>query len=333
MTRPDRISFVVVTNGADHEKLDRLILSASYNGESHLKDYQINVCGDLSGYSIREEKGQKINFIPAKDSAAEGKLGEMRNLGCEHSNFDVICILDDDFILSPDWAKNIPHSYFDVMTTQVRLPDGGRFWDHACFQSKEKGHIILNPEENDDNLYMSGGTAWMMKKKVFDKVQWGSAGIYDGVQSLEEYRKGNHNEDTFFSKQCRENNFLIVHNHDSVSFHDDGRYTNIGKLCNRRRGDRDQSWIKSVDLSFSAPVLAEFCQTLFQNGFQAESNDVLRYGLANFPNNYDLVECSKKMEIFAGVLPDSRYSPDGDESYHQAKKFYSIYKESLPIIE
>jgi hypothetical protein len=326
MTRPDEISFVVITNGSNQSKLTSLIWSIVYNGRNHLKDYEIVVCGDLNGIYEKFLYGDwkdKVNFIPLKEQAANAQLGKMRNAGCAASKFDTICILDDDFVLTKDWAKNIPHSYFDIMTTQVRVPDGGRFWDHACYQSKTRGHIILMPEENDDNLYMSGGTAWMLKKKVFEKVKWGQTGIYEGVQSLEEYREGKHNEDTLFSKACRDNKFLIIHNHDSVSYHNDDTYTSVGRLCNRRRGDKNQSWVKSLPKDFSPSVFADFAKVLFLNGFIAEANDVIRYGLMIFPSNYDLVKKEKDMEEYAGKLNDNRFSVDKDPLLKSTEDFYS----------
>ena len=165
MTRPSEISFVVITNGSNPSKLTSLVWSIVYNGRNHLKDYEILICGDLaeSGHTDFDRNlmfgdwEDKINLIPLKDAADNARLGEMRNAGCQEAKFDTICILDDDFVLTKDWAKNITSNDFDIMTTQVRVPDGGRFWDHACYQSESKGHVILNPEEtyeefNDKNI-------------------------------------------------------------------------------------------------------------------------------------------------------------------------------------
>lgn len=331
MTRPSEISFVVITNGSNASKLTSLVWSIVYNGRNHLKDYEILICGDLAESDNTDfNRGlmfgdweDKINLIPLKDAADNARLGEMRNAGCQEAKFDTICILDDDFVLTKDWAKNITSNDFDIMTTQVRVPDGGRFWDHACYQSESKGHVILNPEETDDNIYMSGGTAWLLKKKVFEKVQWGKTGIYEGVQTIEEYRKGQHNEDTLFSKACRENNFSIVHNHDSVSFHDDDSYTAVGRFCNRRRGARNQSWVKSIPQEFSPPVFAEFSTVLFRNGYIAEANDIIRFGLITFPNNYDLKKKEKQMFDYAGELKDNRFSTDIDPLLEETINFYS----------
>ena len=331
MTRPSEISFVVITNGSNTSKLTSLVWSIVYNGKNHLKDYEILICGDLpESDHIDFNRGlifgdweDKINLIPLKDAADNARLGEMRNAGCQEAKFDTICILDDDFVLTKDWAKNIPSNDFDIMTTQVRVPDGGRFWDHACYGSRTKGHIILMPEETDDKLYMSGGTAWMLKKKVFDKIKWGQTGIYEGIQSLEEYRKGNHNEDTLFSKACRENGFIISHNHESVSFHDDDTYTSVGRFCNRRRGVKNQSWVKSIPKEFSAPVFADFSKVLFSNGYIAEANDIIRYGLMLFPNNYDLTKKEKEMVDYAGFLPDSRFTTEIDPLLKETQDFYS----------
>ena len=162
----------------------------------------------------------------------------------------------------------------------------------------------------------------MMKRKVWEKVKWDSSGIYN-MSSLEEYKEGKHNEDTHFSLRCRENKFLLIHNHDSISFHDDDSYTNVGRICNRRRDDRSYSWVLDLSLSFSPSVLCDFAVSLFSNGFLPESADILRYGLINFPSNYDLQKTFEATIVkHSGVLEDSRYSPNGDPLYLEFKSFY-----------
>ena len=122
-------------------------------------------------------------------------------------------------LFSLDWYLNIQkNKEFDILTPKIKLPDGTRFWDNACYMSPEKGHIILNHNETDDYLYMSGGQSWIMKKYVFDKVKWDEDILIYNMKNLDQYTKGMHNEDTDYSLKCRKNGFKIKVNIENEEF-------------------------------------------------------------------------------------------------------------------
>ena len=121
---------------------------------------------------IKEEEGWI--YEEAKEAAACGNLEEMRNRACKLAQYENLLLLDDDMILSTNFCEKLEEygNDFDILTSQVRLPDGTRFWDHCCYQDPKRGHTVLEYNEDAENLYMSGGMAWLMKKYVFEKDQW-----------------------------------------------------------------------------------------------------------------------------------------------------------------
>ena len=156
------LSFVIVTNGNRDGLLHTIIEGIRYQ---KIPQYEIIIIG----YSrIDRRLYPEVNYIEAKDLAEAGLLGAMRTLACSQAKFNNIVISDDDMILSSNWYEELKKSEdFQILTTQVRNPDGTRFWDHVCFRSPKYGHIVLESNEQDDDyMYMSGGQSWIMKKEV-----------------------------------------------------------------------------------------------------------------------------------------------------------------------
>ena len=308
------ISFVIITGGTKIDYLERLVKSIFLQ---KIPNYEILIVGNTT--SITKEIFDCTTKIELLEAAKSGELGVMRNAGCEKSQFENIVILDDDLLLTKSWYKNLLkfNKEYDILTCQIRVPDGGRYWDHACYQSPKNGHITLEADQEDDHLYMSGGCSWLMKKHVFDKIKYDSSGIYN-MSNLKDYSEGKHNEDTWFAKRCRDSGFKIMHNHDSVAFHDDPTYTNLGRFARRRQNNRTQSWVKSMDLDFPPEVIVQFSAALYNSGFPAESADLLRMGLARHYKNQILEDNWKKLsDAHGGELSDSRWTMDQDELYEE----------------
>src|SRR5205085_1714217 len=107
-------------------------------------------------------------------AADAGRLGEMRNLAVARAQYENIVILDDDILLAPDWyaAFSAYAQPFDILTAQVRLPDGGRYWDHVAAGEGRGNQRLLTDSEDDPNVFMTGGGGWVMKAYVARAVQW-----------------------------------------------------------------------------------------------------------------------------------------------------------------
>ena len=309
------ISFVVVTNGQRKNKTDLLIKSIEYQ---KIPNYEIIVCG-------KYEKGKNYQLIKDSLSASEGLLGSMRNQGSERSKYENITILDDDMLLSLDWYENLKKygNEFDLLTSKVKLPDGTRFWDHTCFRSPKYGHIILEDSENDDFLYTSGGQAWVMKKYVFDKVKWSkeySTGERATMKNLSDYRHGKQNEDTDFSERCRDAGFKIKHNPSMLSFHDDEKYTSIGRVVRERKAKLTYKWVKETDYYQPPSEAAAFADHLRREGNEAESVDLLRYYLKRHFHNFFLMSVYEQFtKQYQPDLKDIEFNENGDPTYNQIK--------------
>ena len=306
------ISFIIVSNGKKREKTN-LVLKSIH--AQQIKDYEILIVGDYP-------KGDGYAFVPLKKSARAGLLGEMRNKACSLAKGEKIVVLDDDMILSPTWHKNLLsyQSNYDILTSQVRLPDGTRFWDHVCYQSPRYGHCILDEDEDDGHIYMSGGQAWIMKKYVFEKCKWDetfSTGLERAnMKSLKDYSEGKHNEDTDFSHKCREAGFKISHNHNMVAFHDDDQYTCVGRLVRIRQEKKSRFWVKELNFYRPAEEIAEYAKHLWNEGKQADAADVIRYGLQFHFQNIHLQQIWETMENKnGGRLKSCEWELEGDQEY------------------
>jgi GT2 family glycosyltransferase len=176
--------------------------------------------------------------------------------------------------------------------------------------SPVRGHVILNPEENDDYLYMSGGQSWLIKKEVWEKVKWDAEVLFYTMKNLDDYHKGMHNEDTNFALRCREAGFKISHNHGVSVYHNDSTYTSIGRLVRRRRVYPDQKWVK--EFKFPEDVGVKFAQDLIQSGYEAEAADILR--MYKFNNGFSAMNVLRELEgSLGGPLKDSEFLLDNPE--------------------
>lgn len=311
MSKDLDVSFIIVTNGNRDGLLHTIIEGIKYQ---NIPNYEIIIVG----YSrIDRRLYPEVNYIEAKDLADAGLLGAMRTVACVQAKYENLVISDDDMVLSSNWYEELKKSEdFQILTTQVRNPDGTRFWDHTCFRSPNYGHVVLEADQQDDDyLYMSGGQSWLMKKEVSEKVKWNedfSTGYRANMRNLKDYHEGKGNEDTDFSRKCLDAGFKIKHNHNIISYHNDPTYTCVGRIVKRRMAGRHYNWIKGMDQHFPAETYASLAASLFNSMHHAESADVIRYALTFFHQNYVLNESLKALLSKNGeILSDDQWSPNG----------------------
>jgi glycosyltransferase involved in cell wall biosynthesis len=264
-----KISFIIITNASKPKKIIDQIESIY---EQKIKEFEIIISGDKKNLNLPKEN---IKFISAKKEAKVGALGAMRNKACDVARYDNVVISDDDMLFCKDWYKNISYQKadFDILTPEVKLPDGTRFWDHCCYQSPVNGHSILEEDETDEHLYMSGGQSWVMKKHVWNKVKWDESIEIYKMKNIKDYKQGKHNEDTDFALRCRNAGFKITHNRNIQVVHNDASYTSVGRLV-RRRIHKSQNWCK--ELNFPHKINLEIAKLLLSYGVEAEAVDLLR---------------------------------------------------------
>jgi len=328
------ISFVIISNGKKIDKTNIVLKSIVYQ---NIPRYEIILCGDYNINEIPPAAKTNLTYAKNKPAAEAGFLGEMRNTGCKRAKYENVVILDDDMTLSTSWYKNLLkyREEFDILTSKVILPDGTRFWDHACYCPPDApsppchGHIILEAHESDEHMYMSGGQAWMMKSRVCKQIKWDtemSTGYRANMKNLEEYAQGKHNEDTDFSKKCRAAGFEIKHAHDLLAYHNDARYTCVGRICRMREEDRTHEWVKDLDMYKPVSEINELAASYWEQGLAPETSDILQYGLLFHFNNAMLLDSLKSLENrFGGKLSDNNWNVDGDPLYNEDIEIYKNY--------
>lgn len=300
------VSFIIITNNNKKEELSLQIKSIR---NLNIPKYEIIIAGIIDPIY----KNQKdIKHVEDEFNAIRGSLGGMRNNACKIASYDNLVISDDDMLFCQDWYDNFKKidSNFDIITPRVKLPDGTRFWDHACYMSPQKGHIILNPDEVDEYLYMSGGQSWIIKKQAWEKVKWDEDFLIYKMKSLDDYHKGMHNEDTDFALRCRQSKLRIKHEPSIKVYHNDPSYTCVGRIVKRRSDNKTFNWCEKLE--FPEQILAQISVVLINFGFEAEAADILRRLI--FKNSFVAQQIFSQLEEKnGGNLVDSEFTLNNKE--------------------
>jgi glycosyltransferase involved in cell wall biosynthesis len=288
-------SFCIITNGNRPELLSMVIRSIQ---EQAVAAYEIIIAG-----VYHAEPG--IIYIAAEDAAANGRLGEMRNKAVARARYENIVMLDDDIIFAPDWyaAFSAYGKPFDIMTSQIRLPDGGRYYDHVT-TGGPKGQTFLDEDEDDEYVYMTGGGGWVMKRHVAESVAWDPDRAF--------YQE----EDVDFSRRCQEQGYKISHNHGMVVYHADPTYTNIGRALKRRKEGRSHEWVLHELDGLTTLQILHRVKQLRALGQSAESADYVRMAILMGKSGW-LFTLIWQLFLFrmGGDLPDTSWSPLGSPEY------------------
>jgi hypothetical protein len=288
-------SFCIITGGKRPDVIRTVIKSIR---AQNIPAYEIIVAG-----KHHPEPG--IVYIESEKAADGGRLGEMRNAAVARAHYKNIVILDDDIILSRDWyaaflAFDKP---FDILTSQIRVPDGSRYMDHATVGGP-RGNIILTEAEEDDHVYMTGGGGWVMKNSVAETVRWA------------ETRAFCEDEDVDFSRRCQTQEGKIAHNHGMLVFHADPTYTCIGRIVARRREGRTQEWILSVFPGQTSFQILKAISHLRETGQFAEVADYVRMGILKGPHSWFFkILWRTIVNKLGGSLPGISWHPTGDPVY------------------
>jgi len=200
-------SFLIITHGKRPEKLQREIESIQ---ALNIPEVEILVGGEPP-----TNLPNTVNTVLAVDAARNGRLGEMRNALTRAAKYDHLVVVDDDFLFHDDFFAGLIRfgDDWNVLSVRILNPDGTRFWDWAT-HGGPRGHILLDYDEDDDHVYVTGGLI-LLKAKVADTVQWNDGlGFYQG-------------EDLDFASRLRAAGFQPKFNRYSTTTHDDGSYTVI----------------------------------------------------------------------------------------------------------
>jgi glycosyltransferase involved in cell wall biosynthesis len=289
------ISFCIITNGKRPDLLETVIASIRIQ---NIPEHEIIVAG-------RYHRADGVVYLPAEAAAEQGRLGEMRNRAVERTRHDYVAMLDDDIILSPDWYATLS-AYgrpFDILTSRIRLPDGGRYYDHAT-AGGPRGQAFLDDDEDDAYVYMTGGGGWVMRRYVAENVCWDVDRAF--------YQE----EDIDFSRRCQAAGYTIVHNPVMVVYHADPTYTNIGRALKRRKAVLSQEWVlHELDGLNTLQILKRVVE-FKRHGLSAEAADYVRMAILLGKNSWLFKTIWQAFLLrVGGDLPDTYWSPSGDPDY------------------
>jgi hypothetical protein len=306
------ISFIIITDGKKPHKILNQIQSIRYQ---RIPNYEIIISGNPNNIFYNQPD---ITIVEDKKGASSGNLSSMRNKACKIAKYEYFVISDDDMLFSLDWYSKLSSykNLSDITTTCVKLPDGTRFWDYCCYNSPVNGHQILNTDEHDDYLYMSGGQSWIMNRKVFDSVQWDENISF--YQSLAD--KKSQNEDTDFAERCRNAGFIIKHIHNVLVYHDDATYSSVGRNMGRRKNP-NIDWI--LLFKEDSGLMSAMYNYLVNNNLYPESIDMLRCVVDNYPSeNQASVALSSIYNSYGGQLSNSNFTFNNHEYKNILKVIY-----------
>jgi glycosyltransferase involved in cell wall biosynthesis len=130
----------------------------------------------------------------------EPGLSAARNLGIEEAKGEIIGFVDDDVLLSPDWAKEMVRTYEDETVIGVTGP---------ALPSWEDESMSWLPEEFDWIISCTGWTGWHELREVrnawgmnmaFRKAAFEQCGLFENDYG---FHKGPYAEDNEFSMRVR----------------------------------------------------------------------------------------------------------------------------------
>ncbi|MDD2944147.1 MAG: glycosyltransferase, partial [bacterium] len=140
--RESGYSFCIITNGAKPDKLRQTISSII---AQKMPSSEILVAGILPS----EISPENLTYIPMKDAADNGRLGDMRNAMCRQARFDHLIVADDDMIFHEDFYPGLLKfgEDYDLLSPRILNCDGSRYWDWAI-QSEIEQRLISYQESS-----------------------------------------------------------------------------------------------------------------------------------------------------------------------------------------
>jgi len=196
------ISYCIITKGDRPDKLAALIESIKTTPYTY--DFEINI---------------------AVDAMDEGRLGALRNQVCRSAKYPILAVCDDDLILDYDFIQGLIGftQPWDVMCPKVLNPDGSRYWDWREWDGYDK-QMMVDYAEPDDGTIIPPGCFVLLKRDVFDNVQW-SETIPFYTPPFEDIDFGIRLHEAGY--KCTMNPFMTVH-------HNDERYYQTGNVVMKK---------------------------------------------------------------------------------------------------
>jgi glycosyltransferase involved in cell wall biosynthesis len=263
MLRRPGYSFCIISGGHRPEKLVRFIDSIH---AQHIPEYEIVVAG------IAEER-EDITYVPMAEAAENGRTSVLRNAAAERSCHQHIAFADDDLVLLPGWFDGLePHvKEADLLTTRLINPDGTRHWDWAT-HGGPMGHRMLDYGKIDSHLYLTSGLL-VVRASVWESIRW------DEELGFQE------SEDIDFSQRAFQAGHRVHFCNESITLHDDPRYTQVGRVILQRSTRGVRRWCRGDLARADLDVLLQTALEELKEGRIADAADCLRAALLARPDH------------------------------------------------
>lgn len=202
------ISFAIITDGKEADKLEAQIYSIHSMPDLRAGEYEIIVSGN-------PHIGVAADFIvPMPHTAKQGRLGALRNGAVSCASGDIIVVTDDDMIFHSDFYNGLISFLvdWDLLACRILNPDGSRYWDWKAH--KNGMNWLLDYNEQSENQSLTGGVT-IMKAHVWQSVKW------------DDELGFNQAEDVDFTNRLKAHGFVIKMNPGMTITHD-ANYTQRG---------------------------------------------------------------------------------------------------------
>lgn len=211
--RPDElspsvgISFCVITVNHVGSDIIRAVSSIQALG---CTEYEVVVAGEVPSDL------QVDTVLPNRRAAQTGFLGSLRNQAISAAKYETVVVLNDDVSLAPDFgtALALQTQSWDVLSGQIRNPDGTRFWDWATYGGP-RGHCLLPYSQVDPYVYLQS-SVYVIRRSVALKTNW----------ETESYR-GAPLDEVEYSRSLRASGFELRCCTALLAFHHDPGFTQI----------------------------------------------------------------------------------------------------------
>lgn len=217
------VSIIIITNGNNSIKTIELVESINFTFKKANLNYEII----LSGKYNANFDGLNLIFKENIYAAENGYLGSLRNSGAEISKYNILVFCDDDILFDKNWASNFAeykkNNDFEILGNQVRLMDGGRYWDRVTVKPHKM--IDYDAESFDGVLYQSGAY-WIIKKYIWDKEKWN-----EDIPFYATKKGYPANEDVEYSLRLHDAGYKFSFDKNNIVYHNDDKYMQLGDVC------------------------------------------------------------------------------------------------------
>jgi hypothetical protein len=173
-------TFGIITNGKKNDWVEKQIESIK---KQKIPNYEIIVCGT---YMEKEEKNFRYISFNEKDDL--GWITKKKNLICQASKYENLCIIHDRIVLDNSWFIGMKKygNYFEVLSCIIHDENGLRCGDWITLGVKpgKLPKIGLLEYKDWDKYGYIDGALYILKKSVWKNVKWDERLFWNQAEDL-----------------------------------------------------------------------------------------------------------------------------------------------------